>query len=314
MSASSLSRPVSEQRIAAVRRFTRFYTRRMGVLRDGLLETQFSLTESRVLYELANRTAPTAAELCRDLGLDAGYLSRILRAFAQRGLIARTPSKVDARSHQIMLTPAGRAAFAPLDRRSQDEVAAMLAGIAESEQGWLIDAMRTVERFLGERPADAPGYVLRPHEPGDMGWVVSRHGALYAQEYGWDITFEALVAEIVAAFIKTFDMRRECCWIAEVDGAPVGSVFLVKQSDEIAKLRLLLVEPRARGLRIGARLVGECVRFARLAGYRTLTLWTNDVLVAARHIYEHAGFRLVQEEKHRSFGHDLVGQNWELAL
>ena len=305
---------ISEGRIAAVRRFTRFYTRRIGVLQEGLHDSQFSLTQSRVLYELANRVAPTAAELAGDLGLDAGYLSRILRGFKQRGLITRTPSAKDGRETHLSLTPAGRQAFAPLDRGSHDQVAAMLARLPEGGQARLIEAMAAVEQSLGERPADAPPYLLRPHQPGDMGWVVSRHGALYAQEYNWDLAFEALVAEIVAAFISNFDPKRERCWIAEIDGAPVGSVFLVKQSDDVGKLRLLLVEPRARGLGIGARLVAECIRCARLSGYRTLTLWTNDVLVAARRIYEKAGFRLVQEEKHHSFGHDLVGQNWELEL
>jgi DNA-binding MarR family transcriptional regulator/GNAT superfamily N-acetyltransferase len=306
--------PLSERRIAAVRRFTRFYTKHIGVLREGLHASPFSLTEARVLYELANRATPTAADIARDLGLDAGYLSRVLRGFAQRGFLARARSPEDGRQTHLSLTPAGRAAFAPLDRGSHDEVAAMLARLSAGAQARLIEAMTTVEQLLGEQARDAPPYLLRPHQPGDMGWVVSRHGALYAQEYQWNMEFEALVAEIVAAFIKNFDMRGERCWIAEIDGEPVGSVFVVKQSQEIGKLRLLLVEPRARGLGIGARLVAECIRFARLAGYRTLTLWTNDVLVAARHIYEKAGFRLVAEEKHHSFGHDLVGQNWELAL
>jgi DNA-binding MarR family transcriptional regulator/GNAT superfamily N-acetyltransferase len=308
------SASISEQQIAAVRRFSRFYTGRIGLLREGLHDSPFSLTQSRVLYELAHRAAPTAAEIARDLGLDAGYLSRILRAFRQRGLIARTPSDTDGRQTHVSLTPAGRQAFAPLDRGSDDEAAAMLARLTGAGQARLIAAMGTIEQLLGGRLADAPPYLLRPHQPGDMGWVTSRHGALYAQEYNWDLDFEALVAEIVAAFIKNFDMRRERCWIAEIDGEPVGSVFLVKQSQEIGKLRLLLVEPRARGLGIGARLVAECIRFARLAGYRALALWTNDVLVAARHIYEKAGFRLVAQEKHHSFGHDLVGQNWELGL
>jgi DNA-binding MarR family transcriptional regulator/N-acetylglutamate synthase-like GNAT family acetyltransferase len=309
-----MSEAISEQRIAAVRRFTRFYTRQIGVLREGLHASPFSLAEARVLYELANRPAPTAADIARDLGLDAGYLSRILRGFMQRGFLARARSREDGRQSHLSLTPAGRDAFAPLDRGSHDEIAAMLAPLSEGARARLIEAMVTVERLLGERPADAPPYLLRPHQEGDMGWVVSRHGALYAQEYRWTMEFEALVAEIVAAFIKNFDARRERCWIAEIDGAPVGSVFLVKQSNEIAKLRLLLVEPQARGLGIGARLVAECIRFARLCGYRTLTLWTNDVLVAARRIYQAAGFRLVAEEKHHSFGHDLVGQNWELDL
>jgi DNA-binding MarR family transcriptional regulator/GNAT superfamily N-acetyltransferase len=306
--------PLSEQRIAGVRRFTRFYTRQIGVLREGLHASDFSLAQARVLYELANRAAPTAAEIARDLGLDAGYLSRILRGFTQRGFLTRTRSQQDGRQAHLSLTPAGRAAFAPLDRGSHDEVAAMLAPLSAGAQARLIEAMGTIEHLLGERAREAPPCLLRAHQPGDMGWVVSRHGALYAQEYQWNMEFEALVAEIVAAFIKNFDARRERCWIAEIDGAPVGSVFLVKQSDAVAKLRLLLVEPQARGLGIGARLVSECIRFARQSGYRTITLWTNDVLVAARRIYQAAGFRLVQEEKHHSFGHDLVGQNWELGL
>ena len=305
---------LSDPRIAAVRRFTRFYTRQIGVLREGLHASPFSLTEARVLYELANRKAATAADIARDLGLDAGYLSRILRGFAQRGLLARTRSQNDGRESHLALTPAGREAFAPLDRGSHDEVAAMLAPLSEGAQARLVEAMATVEQLLGARSKATPPYLLRPHQVGDMGWVVSRHGALYAQEYNWNIEFEALVAEIVATFIKNFDAQRERCWIAEVDGAPVGSVFLVKQSDEVGKLRLLLVEPQARGMGIGARLVAECIRFARLSGYSTLTLWTNDFLVAARRIYQAAGCRLVQEEKHHSFGHDLVGQNWELVL
>jgi len=305
---------VAGQRIAAVRQFTRFYTKHIGVLREGLHESPFSLTQARVLYELAHRTAPTAADIARDLGLDAAYLSRILRAFAQRGLIARTRSDKDARQTHLSLTPAGREAFAPLDRGSHQEVAAMLAPLSAGAQARLIAAMGTIEQLLGKDTREAPPYLLRPHQPGDMGWVVGRHGALYAQEYRWNMEFEALVADIVAAFIRNFEERRERCWIAEVDGAPVGSVFLVKQSDDVAKLRLLLVEPQARGLGIGARLVSECIRFARITGYRTLTLWTNDVLIAARRIYQAAGFRLVQEEKHRSFGHDLVGQNWEMEL
>ena len=309
-----MNAPNSENHIAAVRRFSRSYTGRIGVLREGLHDSPFSLTQSRVLYELANREAPTATELARELNLDAGYLSRILRAFKQRGLIARTPSAKDGRQAHLSITSMGREAFAPLDRGSNAEVAAMLARLTDAERVQLTKAMGTIERLLGARPADAPPNLLRPHQPGDMGWVVSRHGALYAREYNWDLDFEALVAEIVAAFIRNFDARRERCWIAEIDGAPVGSVFLVKQSEEVGKLRLLLVEPQARGLGIGARLVAECIRFARLCGYRTMTLWTNDVLIAARRIYERAGFRLVQEEKHHSFGHDLVGQNWDLAL
>jgi DNA-binding MarR family transcriptional regulator/GNAT superfamily N-acetyltransferase len=302
-----------ERDIAAVRQFNRFYTRQIGVLEERLLDTPFSLTESRVLYELANRAARTASELAKDLGLDAGYLSRILRSFESRGFVTRTPSQIDGRQTHLELTPEGRSAFLPLDRRSREAVTAMLATLDEARQRRLIAAMGTIEATLGA-PRDKPPYLLRPHQAGDMGWVVSRHGALYTQEYGWDIAFEALVAEIVAAFIKNFDATRERCWIAEVDGERVGSVFVVRQSDQVAKLRLLLVEPHARGLGIGARLVDECVRFSRQTGYKTLTLWTNHVLHAARHIYQQRGFRLVQEEKHRMFGPELIGQTWELQV
>ena len=301
------------RRVAAVRRFTRFYTRQIGVLHEGLLDSPFSLAEARVLYELAHRETPTAAELGKDLGLDAGYLSRILRGFAKDGLLARTPSREDGRQSLLALTAKGRKAFAPLDRRSRDEVGAMLADLAPAEQARLIEAMRTVETLLGRETAP-PAYVLRPHRPGDIGWVIHRHAALYAEEYGWDGSFEALVAEIGAKFVREFDARRERCWIAERDGEIVRSVFLVKQSDAVAKLRLLIVEPAARGLGIGHRLVDECIRFARQTGYRQITLWTNDILVAARRIYEAAGFCLVEEERHHSFGHDLVGQYWALDL
>lgn len=302
-----------ERDVAAVRQFNRFYTRRIGVLEERLLDTPFSLTESRLLYELANRAAPTASELAKDLGLDPGYLSRILRSFESRGLVARTPSEIDGRQSHLELTPQGRSAFLPLDRRSREAVAAMLQKLGEAQQRRLIAAMAAIEATLGA-PRDKPPYLLRPHQPGDMGWVVSRHGALYAQEYGWNIALEALAAEIVAAFIKNFDASRERCWIAEIDGEPVGSVFVMKHSDQVAKLRLLLVEPHARGLGIGARLVEECVRFSRQAGYGTLTLWTNHVLHAARHIYQQCGFRPVHEEKHRMFGPELIGQTWELTL
>jgi len=303
-----------DARIAAMRRFTRFYTRQIGVLQEGLLDTPFSLAQSRVLYELANRDAPTAAELARDLGLDPGYLSRILRGFSSRGLIARTPSDSDGRQHHLHLTRKGAAAFAPLDRNSQAEVAAMLETLTPDQQAALVEAMRSVERLLGGTREAARSYLLRPHRPGDMGYVVARHGALYAQEYGWDISFEALVAEIAAAFIRNFDPTREYCWIAEIDGAPVGSVFVVRHSDTIAKLRLLLVEPNARGLGIGARLVEECLRFARQVGYRKMTLWTQSILVEARRIYGRSGFQLTKEEPHRSFGHDLIGETWETKL
>jgi len=312
MAATAAARMV--EMVEDVRRFNRFYTERIGVLHEGLLQSPFSLTEVRVLYELAHRERPTAAELAKELGLDAGYLSRILRRFERLGFVEKTPSRTDGRRSHLRLTQHGRDAFAPLDQRSHDEVAAMLGRLAPDGREGLVGAMRAIEGLLGGRPDERPAYLLRPPRPGDMGWVVQRHGALYHQEYGWDEQFEALVAEIAAAFIRNLDPKRERCWIAERDGASVGCVFLVGQSDEVAKLRLLLVEPSARGLGIGHRLVAECVRFARRAGYKTLTLWTNDVLVAARHIYQQAGFRLVHEAPHHSFGHDLVEQTWELAL
>ncbi len=309
-----MARSDTDQCVQAVRRFNRFYTKQIGVLHEGLLGSPFSLTEVRVLYELAHREKPTATVLGKELGLDPGYLSRILRGFEESGIIEKRPSETDGRQSLLSLTAKGRETFAPLNARSHDEVAAMLSKLSATDQSRLIEAMRTIETLLGVQPEPRTPYLLRPHQPGDMGWVVHRHGVLYSQEYGWDETFEALVAEIVAKFIKGFDPKREHCWIAERDGEIVGSVFLVKQSKEVAKLRLLLVEPKARGLGIGSRLVHECIRFARQVGYGKMTLWTNDVLIAARRIYEGAGFRLVHEERHHSFGHDLVGETWELNL
>ncbi len=302
------------ERIAAVRRFNRFYTQKIGVLEEGLLRTPFSLAEARVLYELAHRRRPTASELSHDLGLDPGYLSRILSAFRKRGLLIRERSDEDGRVQHLALTPKGQQAFAPLNRRSREEVRALLRPLSEAEQQRLMAALETIEGLLGAPPAAPPSILLRPHVAGDMGWVVQRHGALYTQEYGWDGQFEALVAEIVAQFLRTFDAKSERCWIAEKDGESVGSVFIVRQSRTIAKLRLMIVEPRARGLGIGKRLVAQAVSFARQTGYRKLMLWTNSVLVAARHIYAEAGFQLVQSEPHHSFGHDLIGETWELRL
>jgi len=304
----------TEQRIATVRRFNRFYTKQIGLLGEGYLETPFSLTEARVLYELAHRERPSATELARELALDAGYLSRILRGFERRRLLTRTRSKSDARQSHLALTARGRAAFAPVEARSREDISALLTRLGPAEQRRLLDAMRTIEAMLGDAPGAKAPYVLRPHQPGDMGWVVHRHGALYAQEYGFDERFESLVAGVVAKFVERYDPRRERCWIAEKDGEIVGSVFLVRRSRSVAQLRLLLVEPKARGLGIGERLVTECVRFARQAGYRKITLWTNSVLRAARHLYQAAGFRRVHREKHRSFGRALVGETWELSL
>jgi len=303
-----------ERRVGFVRRFNRFWTRQIGVLREGYLESPFSLTEVRILYELAHCDETTASELGEELGLDAGYLSRILRGFEKQGLIHKRPSEADGRRRLLRLTERGQEAFAPLDARSRDDVGAMLGGMSIERQEHLVGAMRTIEGLLSARPEPEVPYILRLHRPGDMGWVVHRHGVLYAREYGWDERFEALVAEIVAQFIQQYDPKLERCWIAEREGEIVGCVFLVRESEEIAKLRLLLVEPKARGLGIGSRLVEECVRFARQAGYRKITLWTNDVLDAARGLYERVGFRLVHGEPHHSFGYDLVGQTWELML
>lgn len=300
--------------IDAVRRFNRFYTRAVGALDERLLASPFSLTEVRVLYELAHRREPTAGELALELSLDAGYLSRILSRFERRGLLRRQRSAQDRRSVRVTLTEKGARTIAPLERASQQEVAGRLQRVSVEERGPLLAAMATIEALLGEREAPRVPYLLRPHRPGDIGWVISRHGALYAQEYGWDQQFEALVAEIGAKFLRDFNPRRECCWIAERDGANVGSVFVVEKSKMVAQLRLLIVEPSARGLGIGHRLVEECIRFARERSYNRLTLWTNDILHAARHIYEQAGFRLIGQEKHHSFGHDLVGQHWTLEL
>jgi DNA-binding MarR family transcriptional regulator/N-acetylglutamate synthase-like GNAT family acetyltransferase len=303
-----------DQRVAAVRRFNRFYTRQIGVLGEGYLDSPFSLTQVRILYELAHRDGLTATTLAAELGLDAGYLSRILRGFEQRGFLHRARSDRDGRQALLSLTPRGRRAFAPLHARSHEQIAAMLGRLSAPRQRRLLEAIGAIEELLGAPGERARTYLLRAHRPGDMGWVVHRHGVLYAQEYGWNEQFEALVATVVARFLQRFDPARERCWIAEQDGEPVGSVFLVKHTPTVAQLRLLLVEPRARGLGLGARLVDECTRFARQAGYRTVTLWTNSVLTAARSIYAAAGFRRVRSERHHSFGHDLVGETWTLGL
>ncbi len=305
---------VSRPEVEAVRRFTRFYTRRLGVLREGLLASPYSLTEARLIYELAQRDGATASDLVRELDLDAGYVSRLLKGLESRGLIARRPSATDGRQTLVSLTAAGRDAFAELDTRSRGEVEALLAPLDGAARTRLVTAMTAIEELLDSQAQARPAYLLRPHRPGDIGWVIQRHAELYAEEYGWDGSFEVLVAEIAGAFLRDFDPARECCWIAERDGARVGSVFVARQSEEVAKLRMLLVEPRARGLGLGRRLVEEAIAFARRAGYRRMTLWTNDCLTAARRIYEGAGFKLVASEPHRSFGRDLVGETWALEL
>jgi DNA-binding MarR family transcriptional regulator/N-acetylglutamate synthase-like GNAT family acetyltransferase len=302
------------QHIEAVRRFSRFYTRRIGVLHEGLLGSPFTLTEGRVVYELAHHETTTAAELARELDLDPGYLSRMLKSLEERGYLVRRPAEADGRQTILALSEQGQQAFAEINARSRAHVASLLDPLSRADQARLVEALATAKDLLGEAPQRRAPYILRAHQPGDIGWVIQRHGALYAEEYGFDETFEALVAEICAQFLKTFDARRERCWIAEKDGLNVGCVFLVRQSDAVAKLRCLLVEPGARGLGIGARLVAECIRIARLKGYGKITLWTNSNLLAALHLYEQAGFRLVAEERHQSFGQDLVGQTFELDL
>jgi DNA-binding MarR family transcriptional regulator/N-acetylglutamate synthase-like GNAT family acetyltransferase len=300
--------------VQAVRAFNRFYTQRIGVLQRGLLHSPYSLTEVRVLYELANGTNLTASELQSRLRLDPGYLSRIVRSFERAGLLLRERSQKDGRQSLLRLTTRGRKVFSALNARQSSEVGNMLRLVPESARERLIASMRTIQKVLDDEDAGSGKVSLRTHGPGDMGWVMSRHGALYDAEYGWDQRFEALVGEIVVNFIRDFDAERERCWIAEIDGERVGSIFLVKDTAAVAKLRLLLVEPNARGHGVGKLLVNECIDFASKAGYRKLTLWTNSVLDAARHIYEVVGFRLVKEEKHISFGHKLTGQYWELAL
>jgi DNA-binding MarR family transcriptional regulator/GNAT superfamily N-acetyltransferase len=304
----------SDGQISAVRAFNRFYTSKLGVLDQQLLKSPFSLSEARVLYELANRDSPAAKEIGIELGLDPGYLSRILQKFDDDGLITRKPLASDRRQYRLGLTARGRQAFAKLDRSSHDDVAAMLAALPRGDPHPLIAAMATIERLLDPSGASPRPAMLRGPRPGDMGWVVQSHGALYAGEYGFDASFEGLVAKITAEFLGSFDASRERCWIAEFDGVPVGSVFLVRHSDEVAKLRLLLVDPAGRGQRLGRRLVGECIAFARACGYRKITLWTQSILVAARKIYQDAGFVLVATEPHRSFGQDLIGETWELEL
>ena len=304
----------SDDQIAAVRAFNRFYTRKLGVLDQHLMKSPFSLSEARVLYELAHRDDLSAKEIGAELGLDAGYLSRIVQNFDDSGLITRKPLASDRRQNRLALTAKGRQAFAKLDRSSHDEVGAMLATLPRGASGQLIGAMGTIERLLGAADAPSPRAILRDHRPGAMGWVVQSHGALYASEYGFDSSFEGLVAEIAAKFLASFDASRERCWIADIDGAQVGSIFLVRHSDDVAKLRLLLVDPAGRGQGLGQRLVAECIGFAKACGYRKITLWTQSILVAARKIYQDAGFALVASEPHRSFGQSLIGETWEREL
>ena len=298
----------------AMRRFSRFYTRRIGVLNEGYNGSEFSLTEARIIYELAHLEVATASDLVKSLDLNPGYLSRILKSIEERSLIRRDAAPNDARQQLISLTEAGAQKFAALNARSRNDMLRMLGDLTPNQQKRLITAMSEIETLLSAEPEQGASYILRPHQPGDIGWAVQQHGLLYAEQYGWDETFEALAAEVAAKFIRDFDPKRERAWIAEKDGENVGCVLLVKQSDEVAKLRMLLVHPKARGLGIGKRLVEECIRFAKLKGYKKITLWTNDVLTTARHIYQQTGFKLVAEERHKSFGHHMVGETWELEL
>jgi DNA-binding MarR family transcriptional regulator/ribosomal protein S18 acetylase RimI-like enzyme len=302
-----------EPNVSAIREFNRFYTRKIGVV-DGMASSPFSLAEARVLYELASREQPTATDIRKELGLDAGYLSRILRDFERRQLVKREQSKSDERQRFLSLTAKGRKAFIPLNERSNRDVATMLEKLSPQERKQLVAAMQTILKLLGGYREPSELYVLRQHQPGDLGWIVQRQAILYSEEYGWDGTYEGLAAEVVAQFLKTYDAKRERAWVAEKDGERVGAVFVAKGSDEIAKLRLLHVEREARGLGIGKRLVEECVRFARQAGYQKMTLWTQSILLAARHIYKRAGFQIAREEKHHSFGKDLIAETWELDL
>lgn len=316
MHSQPITTPVPADRIEAVRRFNRFHTRLAGALNEGLLASEFSLPQARLLYEIASASGGrgvSAAAVGRNLSLDAGYLSRLISGLEKNGLLNRVPSPDNAKRLQLVLTEAGRAAFSDLDAASAKEVAALLAPLSNSEQLHLVGAMKNMERLLGSQGEERT-FVLREPEPGELGWIIHRQGALYAREYGWDWTFEALVAEIVGKFVRCFDAQRERCWVADSNGEVIGSVFLVREDEATAKLRLLYVEPTARGLGLGRRLVDECIRFARAKGYSRMVLWTNNVLVSARRIYEATGFSLIEEERHNSFGHDLVGQNWARDL
>jgi len=303
-----------EQRVGAIRRFSRFYTRQIGLLQDGHLDTPYSLTQARVLYELGQRQTCTATELATVLGLDHGYLSRILRAFDDSGLVVKRRGVDDARQFVLSLTAKGQLASAMLDKASQQAMGVMLGRLSEAQQHRVVAAMATIERLIAPKDDDAPAFSLREHRPGDMGWVVAQHGAAYAAEYGWGAKFEALVAEIVAGFLKNYDPVRERCWIAQMDGEPVGSIFLVRDQDDVARIRLLIVDPKARGLGIGRRLVEEAIAFARAVGYRRITLWTHQVLTTARMIYLNAGFQLVEEWTHDDFGKPEVSETWQLDL
>ena len=305
-----------QRRVAAVRSFNRFYTRQIGVLRKNFLDSSYTLGEARVIYEIGRRQLPTASDIGRALDLDAGYLSRVLRSFEKAGLIERTESADDARRSHLALTSRGKKAMASLDARSELDVSNMLGKLEVADQTRLMTAMNTIETLLGGDPAEGQpsGYILREPRPGDFGWVVRRHAELYAQEYQWKEPFEGVCAQIVADFVNKYDPKLERCWIAEMNGENVGCIFVARDSADVARIRLLLVDPKARGLGLGARLTGECIAFARSAGYKKMTLWTHSVLTAARHIYKKAGFKLMRSETHQDWGPPVVSEHWDLEL
>ena len=309
-----MATPALENHVAAVRRFNRFYTQHLGVLRSDWLDSPFSLTEARVLYEIRQRDRATATEIGRDLGLDAGYMSRILRRFHKAGLIRKEISPDDGRQSFLTITARGKKAFDPLEQKTERQVGGVLGRLPGPEQDQLVAAMGAIERMIGPAPKQDGEIVLREPKPGDLGWIVQRHAELYLQEYGWAENFEGICAQIVADYVKNFDPACERCWIAEMDGRNVGCVFLVKDSGKVARLRLLLVDPAARGRGLGTRLTGECVRFARECSYQRITLWTHKVLTAARHVYQQAGFRLTSSEAKKSFGKDVVSEYWDMTL
>jgi DNA-binding MarR family transcriptional regulator/N-acetylglutamate synthase-like GNAT family acetyltransferase len=309
-----MNETVDKAQVEAVRRFSRFYTRRIGVLHEGYLGSSLSLTQGRVIYEMAQHDTTTAAALGTDLDLDAGYLSRLLKGFEVDGLIERHPSATDGRQSVLTLTAAGRAVFNQINSRSRDEISSMLACLTPSKRRQLVADMTRIERDVEQRPLQSHDIILRPHRAGDMGWIINRHAVIYAEEYGWDITFEALVAKVAAEFIENFKPGREFCWVAENDGAILGSAFVVYVSEAVAKLRLVYVEKDARGTGLGRRLLDEAMSFARNAGYKRMTLWTNDVLIPARRMYETAGFQKTAEESYKGFGQDLVSETWERDL
>jgi DNA-binding MarR family transcriptional regulator/GNAT superfamily N-acetyltransferase len=314
MAAAAIPVEISES--AAFRRFNRFYTRLLGWLEEGVVHSDFSLTEGRILFEIATHSESCARDIGEALSLDAGYLSRLLRKLEDQKLIARTPLPADARQAVLRLTKKGQSAFAELDHRSTVQAEEILNTLTPARRAAVVHSMRTIESALQKESASRAPFVLRPHRPGDMGWVISRNAAIYTQEYGWDGTYEALVARICAHFVENFDPARERSWIADRDGEPLGCIFCVRdpEHDDTAKLRLLLVEPSARGLGLGRALVTECVNFARATGYKRMTLWTQSILKAAHHLYEQAGFKLAKEEPHHSFGADLIGQTWNMDL